>query len=84
MELIIEEGLSVRSQIAGLFNSRGVDSHPTRTMACHELIYVHQGCLPIREEGREFEIKEGEYLILFPQRLHGGTAPFPEDLQFFI
>ncbi len=83
MELIIEEGLSVRSQIAGLFNSRGVGSHRTRTMTCHELIYVLQGCLLIREEGLEFEIKEGEYLILFPQRHHGGTAPYPEDLQFY-
>lgn len=68
---------------AGLFISRGRGTHPTRVIDTHELIFVRQGRLAMQEDGRDFDIGAGEYLLLFPEREHGGTRDYPKDLQFY-
>ncbi len=80
-------GLSVALQLhasnGGFFISRGVGRHPTRVIQSHELIFVKEGVLSIREEDREFEVQPGETLLLWPGRSHGGTADYPPELKFY-
>ena len=73
----------VKFLIAGLFISNGKCRHITRTMKCHELIFVKSGTLYIREEEREFAVSAGQYLILQRLREHGGTADYDKKLSFF-
>jgi AraC-like DNA-binding protein len=67
----------------GLFISRGVGIHPRRVIDSHELIFVRQGTLSIREEHSDFEVAAGQTLLLRQGRMHEGTAPFADDLSFY-
>ncbi|OQA88600.1 MAG: HTH-type transcriptional regulator YesS [Lentisphaerae bacterium ADurb.Bin242] len=67
----------------GKFISRGRGRHPTRTIDSTELILVISGKLSIFEAENEFCVKEGEFLFLYPDRLHGGLADYPKNLSFF-
>lgn len=75
--------LPVRSENAGLFVSRGEGIHPDRVLDSHELIFVREGVLGIREEERSFDVEAGQSLILWPGRRHQGTYPYAADLSFF-
>ncbi|RFU46462.1 AraC family transcriptional regulator [Paraburkholderia sp. DHOC27] len=75
--------LGLEASNGGLFVSRGVGVHPSRTIQSYELIYVRQGALHLHEDGRHFEVNAGETLLLWPGRLHGGTSPFAPDLKFY-
>ena len=68
---------------AGRFISRGHGRHPSRTIHSHELIYVLSGTLDMFEEDREFHLKKGERLLLFPERRHGGLSAYSPELSFF-
>jgi quercetin dioxygenase-like cupin family protein len=72
--------LGLEASNGGLFVSRGVGVHPSRTIPSYELIYVRQGCLSLHEDGQQFEVNAGETLLLWPGRLHGGTSRFAPDL----
>lgn len=74
---------NVKFELAGLFVSNGKGRHVTRTMKCHELIFVKSGVLHIREADRRFELKAGQFLILHKGLEHGGTADYKKDLSFF-
>lgn len=82
-ELRVEPYLPCQAENAGLFISRGQGIHPTRVLKSYELIFVQQGMLAIREDHREFVVKSGESLLLFPGRKHGGSGQFPKDLRFY-
>ena len=69
--------------ISGLFISNGKGRHITRTMKCHELIFVKSGILYIREENHEYAVSAGQYIILEKFREHGGTADYDKKLSFF-
>ncbi len=75
--------LSLLASNGGLFISHGVGTHPRRVIDSFELIYVKRGRLGIEESGREFLVEPEETLILWPHRVHGGTAPYSPDLQFY-
>ena len=75
--------LGLEASNGGLFVSRGVGVHPSRTIQSYELIYVRQGCLNLHEDGQQFEVNAGETLLLWPGRLHGGTSRFAADLRFY-
>jgi len=75
--------LTLLASNGGLFISRGVGTHPRRVIDSFELIYVKRGMLSIEEDGNAFHVGPEETLILWPQRQHGGTAPYPPDLQFY-
>lgn len=75
--------LSVVGSNGGLFLSRGIGMHPRRIIDSFELIYVKRGTLSIEEVDREFVVGPEETLVLWPGRWHGGTAPYPPDLQFY-
>ena len=73
----------LRVQNGGLFISRGVGSHPSRTLHSWEVIFVEKGTLTIREEEKLFTVNAGETLLLWPQRRHVGVGEFPADLKFY-
>lgn len=81
--LVLSTALPVRSQNAGLCVSRGQGRHPARTIDSYELIFVREGTLHIEEEGRPFVVEAGQTLLLFPQRRHAGTAPYPAGLSYY-
>ncbi|THF80334.1 helix-turn-helix transcriptional regulator [Cohnella fermenti] len=58
------------------------DSHITRNcIRVFDLIVVRKGMLPIGENGRSWEIKEGEGFILLPDGHHYGSAPCTTDTE---
>lgn len=73
----------LRARNAGYFISRGKGSHPERVIDSYELIFVEQGRLGMQEEGATFDLQEGQTLLLFPGRRHGGTTPYPPELKFY-
>ncbi|MBV8045206.1 AraC family transcriptional regulator [Pluralibacter sp.] len=75
--------LPIRVQNGGLFISRGIGSHPARTLSSWELIFVERGTLAIREDDVLFYVNAGESLLLKPQSRHIGEGTFPDDLKFY-
>jgi AraC-like DNA-binding protein len=75
--------LPVTAHNAGLFISPGEGIHPTRRINSHELIVVSKGTLGIFEEEKNFILKPGDSLLLYPGRLHGGNLAYPPDLSFY-
>ncbi|MGV6481437.1 helix-turn-helix domain-containing protein [Pantoea agglomerans] len=73
----------IQVQNGGLFISRGVGSHPARTLTSWELIFVERGQLKIREDDRLFTVQMGESLLLRPGHRHAGEGAFPADLKFY-
>ncbi|WP_416412045.1 helix-turn-helix domain-containing protein [Pantoea sp. App145] len=73
----------IQVQNGGLFISRGVGSHPARTLSSWEVIFVERGELLIREEDRLFSVQAGESLLLRPGYRHVGEGTFPPDLKFY-
>ena len=69
--------------ISGLFISQGIGIHPKRKISGYELIVVRSGTLGIAEENRRFSIKEGQALLLWPNRLHKGIVSYAPDLSFY-
>lgn len=82
-ELAFRATLSVQPKWAGQLVSRGVGRHPRRRMGDYELIFVREGVLEIAEDAKRFQITAGQTLLLFPERLHYGTAEYDPDLSFF-
>ncbi|WP_413721228.1 AraC family transcriptional regulator [Sodalis sp. RH24] len=81
--LEISVNYPIRIENGGLFISRGLGHHPTRVLGSYELIFVEQGILAIRENQRDFYVKAGESLLLWPGREHTGIGNFPADLKFY-
>lgn len=75
--------IPVQASNAGLFVSRGQGIHPDRTLQTFELIFVREGSLYLEEDGRSFEVRGGETLLLWPERRHRGAQPFGAGLSFF-
>jgi AraC-like DNA-binding protein len=73
----------VTAHNAGLFISRGTGRHPSRVIDSYELIVVRSGVLHIREEETLFAVSAGESLLLYPGRMHGGTADYSPELAFY-
>ncbi|NLW86369.1 MAG: AraC family transcriptional regulator [Planctomycetes bacterium] len=67
----------------GLFVSIGEGTHPTRVIDSFELIFVSKGRLAMFEEDRTFELNEGQCLLLWAGRRHGGARPYDKDLSFY-
>jgi AraC-like DNA-binding protein len=81
--LVLSTALPIRCQNAGLCVSRGQGRHPRRRIDSYELIFVREGSLGIEEEGHAFSIDAGQALLLFPNRTHAGTAPYPPGLSYY-
>ncbi|MEM6160853.1 AraC family transcriptional regulator [Erwinia sp. P6884] len=81
--LSLSVSFPLKVQNGGLFISRGLGTHPTRTLASYELIYVVNGTLALQEEDRLFHLNKGEVLLLFPGRKHQGITVFDKKLKFY-
>jgi AraC-like DNA-binding protein len=73
----------IESENGGLFISRGLGRHPDRVLSSYEVIYVSRGILRLSEEGRDFSVSPGEYLILVPGVRHWGPEDWPLALEFY-
>jgi AraC-like DNA-binding protein len=56
--------------------------HFRRTFSVFDLLYVKQGCLHMTEDGREFAVGSGQYLLLIPGREHYGHRPCSERTEY--
>ena len=57
--------------------------HLTRRFGIYDLLFVCRGVLSVQEEDRAFEVREGQALILWPDRHHRGLREYPPDLRYF-
>lgn len=73
----------VQSENAGLFISRGVGRHPDRILESHEIIHVVRGTLVLCEDGREYSVSAGDYLILVPGVRHWAPEDYRPGLEFY-
>jgi len=70
--------------VGGISVYRKGDKHERRSIhKTFDLMYVHKGCLYMDEAGKRFDIHEGEFLILAPERLHYGYQYCREDTVFY-
>ncbi|GEM46800.1 helix-turn-helix transcriptional regulator [Deinococcus cellulosilyticus] len=83
MTLTLHPQLPIRCDLAGLFVSRGVGTHPDRVVDFHEVIFVREGTLFIAEDGKHYAVNAGEALILLPGKRHWGFEPYQKELSFF-
>ncbi|MBQ9964129.1 MAG: helix-turn-helix transcriptional regulator [Clostridia bacterium] len=67
----------------GLFTSEAAWTHSTRCIQTYEIIVVTKGTVYIREEETEYAVNAGEYLLLYPDRTHGGTRLSEMPVEFF-
>lgn len=67
----------------GLFTSEATWQHSTRSIDTFEIIVVTKGTIHLHEEGHDFTVNRGEYVILFPNRIHGGTRISHDPVEFF-
>lgn len=74
---------AVKAQNAGLSQSVSEYRHATRRITSYELIFVRKGRLAMFEEEASFTVEPGEFLLLRPDRLHGGTRTVSGDLTFY-
>ena len=66
-------GLELRYSNMGLFDSDWDWIHPTVTVGTHEVIYVIEGKIHIREGETVYHLSKGDMLLLEPGIEHGGT-----------
>ena len=67
---------------AGLFSTEAEWIHPKRTEKTYEIICVTKGTVYIREGDREYQVKQGQLLLLSPHQLHYGTR-VTSDVGFY-
>ncbi len=74
---------NVSYQHGGLFTSEASWIHSTRSIQTYEIVLVTKGTVYIREEETQYELKTGDYLILHPERVHGGTRVSESPVEFY-
>lgn len=67
----------------GFFISNGKGCHPSRMLDSYELIFVHSGCLAIREANQNYLLEPGSFLLLHPGLRHEGITEYADDLKFY-
>lgn len=58
-------------------------SHLRRNFAVYDLIFVKKGTFFICEEGREYELGEGELIVLEPNKTHWGHRPVETETEMY-
>lgn len=67
----------------GLFTSEAAWIHSTRSIDTYEIIVVTKGTVYIREEDTQYVLQAGDYLVLYPGRIHGGTRISESPVEFY-
>ena len=65
-----------------LVNENGF-THVCRNLDCYVLIFVQKGCLYIRQDEKNYEVKENEFILLFPNMTHYGYRPSSGYLSYY-
>lgn len=68
---------------AGRFVSVNHPFHPHRRLRSAVLLLGYAGTYPIAQEGREYLLKPGTFLFLFPEHEHYGIAPASDGQSHF-
>ncbi len=69
--------------VGGISLFRKGDRHERRAIhKTFDLIYVQKGTLYMEENGIQFDVKEGDFLILVPELIHAGYRHCAEDTVF--
>ena len=69
--------------VGGISIFRKGDRHERRTIHnTFDLIYVRNGSMYMEEEGKRFDVRKGQFLILAPDKLHSGYRHCDEDTVF--
>ena len=74
---------SLKSANSGYFIKRFSGGHPVRILPSWELIAVVSGSLQMFEEKNDFSLFAGDFLLLRPDRKHGGIGNYGNDLKFY-
>lgn len=75
--------LSATHVSCGQFISQNNSVHPKRCMDEFVLLVGYKGEMPISQEGRNYILKRGNYIILFPKHIHYGYAPTSDSQSHF-
>lgn len=75
MNMIFKSTDAIRFSSAGKFVEGDGSIHPHRKLESATLLIGCSGCYPIAQDGREYPLCDGTYLLLFPHREHYGTFP---------
>jgi len=81
--MILINNLDVEAQNAGVLIREGLYRHTNREITSYELIFVRKGCLKMFEGENHFRINEGEYILLHPEKYHGGILNRSDELIFY-
>lgn len=57
--------------------------HISRNLDCYVLIFVQKGCLYIRQDEKNYEVRENEFVLLFPYKTHYGYKPSTGFLSYY-
>lgn len=75
---------SIEGSSCGLYVCPGKDYHRYKREERWEIMYVVSGTLKMHEQyEREFEVNEGEVLLLRPEIYHGGIGDYPQGLKYY-
>lgn len=77
------DGVRLSYSNMGLFESEIDWIHPTVTVDTHEIIYVVEGEVHIREGEDEYDLAKGELLLLSAGVEHGGTRTSSGHTSFY-
>ncbi len=75
MNMIFKNTDSIRFSSAGKFVEGDGSVHPHRRLESVVLLIGCSGRYPIAQDGREYQLCDGTYLLLFPRHEHYGTSP---------
>lgn len=65
-----------------LINENGF-MHIKRKLDCYVLIFVQKGCLYIRQNEENYEVRENEFILLLPNTQHYGYKASPGYLSYY-
>lgn len=68
---------------AGRFLSQNHSVHPRRVLESAVLLFGYSGEYPIGQDGREYCLRKGNFLLLFPETEHYGTGPASDAQSHF-
>ena len=75
MNMILKDIAMAAFASAGKFVEGDGTIHPRRSLDSAVLLVGCGGCYPIAQDGREYQLTENRFLLLFPGHTHYGTAP---------
>ncbi len=70
-------------EMIGEFRTESAWIHKERVISSHEMIFVIEGTVYMREDSVQYEVGANEVLILEPEKFHGGYKTSTEPTAFY-